>query len=153
MKPGRQNVILEIISSKEIETQHQLMLALSERGINSTQATLSRDIKELGLVKQLGPSGVYRYVASDRGSEEEARKKLRMIFRECVISYDTAQNLVVIKTMPGLASAACASLDAMHIDRLVGTIAGDDTAFIAMKDDGAAHNLYSLIEGFFEGKH
>ena len=150
MKPGRQSVILEIISSQEIETQHQLMQALSERGIRSTQATLSRDIKDMGLVKQLGPRGTYRYVASDRGNQEESRQKLQTIFRESVSSYDVAQNFLVIKTMPGLASAAGAAIDAMHIENLVGTLAGDDTAFLAMKDTAAAQDLYRLIEGFFE---
>ena len=153
MKPARQNVILDIISTQEIETQHQLMQALSERGIRSTQATLSRDIKEMGLVKQLGTNGKYRYVASGRGNEEEARLKLRTIFRESVLSCDTAQNLVVIKTMPGLASAAWAAIDAMRVGKLVGTIAGDDTAFFAMKDLDGARELCEMIDGFFEGKH
>lgn len=152
MKPGRQNVILEIISSQEIETQHQLMLALFERGIRSTQATLSRDIKDMGLVKQLGPNGTYRYVASRQGNEEEVRQKLRTIFRESVMSYDTAQNLLVIKTMPGLASAACAAIDGMRIEKMVGTLAGDDTAFLAMKDQQAALDLQKMIDSFFEKK-
>ena len=152
MKPGRQNVILEIISSQEIETQHQLLQALSERGIKSTQATLSRDIKDMGLVKELGPRGNYRYVVSGRTNVVEELAKLQTIFRESVVSYDVAQNLFVIKTMPGLAPAACASIDAMRIDNLVGTLAGDDTAFIAMKDAASAQELYQEIESFFGGK-
>ncbi len=150
MKPGRQNVIMEIISEQEIETQHQLMHALSERGIRSTQATLSRDIKEMGLVKQLGPHGTYRYVPSNRSSDEEAMLKLKTIFRESVVSYDVAQNLLVIKTLPALASAACSAIDAMHIEKLVGSLAGDDTAFLAMKDSESAKELYHTLSLLFE---
>lgn len=150
MKPGRQNVILEIISEQEIETQHQLLQALAERGIRSTQATLSRDIKDMGLVKQLGSNGAYRYVVSGRSSDEDARQKLKTIFRESVLSYDIAQNLLVIKTLPGLASAACSAIDANHIEHLVGSIAGDDTAFLAMKDTESAKELYRSLTTLFE---
>lgn len=150
MKPGRQNVILEIISEQEIETQHQLLEALALRGIRSTQATLSRDIKDMGLVKQLGPNGVYRYVASGHANDEEARQRLKTIFRESVLSFDLAQNLLVIKTLPGLASAACSAIDANHIENLVGSIAGDDTAFLAMRDLESAKELYRTISSLFE---
>lgn len=150
MKPGRQNVILEIISEQEIETQHQLLQALAERGIRSTQATLSRDIKDMGLVKQLGPRGVYRYVVSGRANDEEARQKLKAIFRESVLSYDVAQNLLVIKTLPGLAMAACSAIDANHIENLVGSIAGDDTAFLAMRDEASARELHRSLSALFE---
>ena len=134
MKAGRQSVILEIITERDIETQHQLMLALAERGIKSTQATLSRDIKDMRLVKQLGPSGNYRYVVSDSDSDLAARVKLGTIFLESVLSYDVAQNLLILKTLPGLASAACSAIDTMHLENLVGSLAGDDTVFLAMKD-------------------
>ena len=150
MKPGRQNAILEIIAEKEIETQHQLLLALEERGIHSTQATLSRDIKDMGLVKQLGSRGVYHYVASGRAADEEERQKLKAIFRESVISFDVAQNLLVLKTLPGLAMAACSAIDANHISNLVGSIAGDDTAFLAMKDEEAAREMYRTLSALFE---
>jgi len=150
MKPGRQNVILEIIAEKEIETQHQLMLALADRGIKSTQATLSRDIKDMRLVKQLGPSGKYRYVAQDRETDDSAHVKLRTIFMESVLSFDCAQNLLVLKTLPGLASAACSAIDSMHLENLVGSLAGDDTAFLAMKDAEAARNLYTEIKTIFD---
>lgn len=150
MKPGRQNVILEIITEQEIETQHQLLQALAQRGIRSTQATLSRDIKDMGLIKRIGTNGVYRYVVSGRLNDEEARQKLKTIFRESVLSFDVAQNLVVIKTLPGLASAACSAIDANHIEKLVGSIAGDDTAFLAMKDADAAKDLYRTISSLFE---
>ena len=149
MKPGRQSVILEIIAEKEIETQHQLMLALAERGIKSTQATLSRDIKDMRLVKQLGPGGKYRYVASDNADDDATLIRLRTIFMESVTSFDCAENLLVIKTLPGLAMAACSAIDSMHLENLVGSLAGDDTAFLAMNDKEAAQKLYQEIKTIF----
>lgn len=146
MKPGRQNVILEIISERDIETQHQLMQALAERGIKSTQATLSRDIKDMRLVKELGPNGNYRYVPAAKPEQDDAALKLRKILKESLISFEMAQNLLVIKTLPGLASAACSAIDGMHIENLVGTLAGDDTAFLAMRDNESALRFYHEIE-------
>lgn len=146
MKLDRQSVIMDIISERDIETQNQLMEALAERGLKSTQATLSRDIREMRLVKELGPRGNYRYVAAAKQDNSDLDIRLKKIFRESVVSYDVAQNILVIKTLPGLASAACSALDGMSIDGLVGTIAGDDTAFLAMKDNNAATTLYKEIE-------
>jgi len=149
MKTGRQNAILEIISERDIETQHQLLAALAERGVKSTQATLSRDIKDMRLVKELGPDGNYRYVAGARAETDATEQRLRTIFKESVVSYDVAQNLFIIRTLPGLASAACSAIDAMPIRGLVGTLAGDDTAFLAMRDNEAAQALYHEIEMLF----
>ena len=146
MKTARQEVILDIIATDDIETQNQLMLALKERGVKSTQATLSRDIKELRLVKELAPSGRYRYVASAREEYAGHDERLRKIFRESVVSCEAAQNLVVIKTLPGLAMAASSAIDSMGIPGLVGTVAGDDTAFLAMKDARAADGLCAEIK-------
>ena len=146
MKLDRQSVIMDIINERDIETQNQLMEALAERGLKSTQATLSRDIREMRLVKELGPRGNYRYVAAAKQDNSDLDIRLKKIFRESVISYDVAQNILVIKTLPGLASAACSALDGMSIDGLVGTIAGDDTAFLAMKDNNSATTLYKEIE-------
>ena len=146
MKLDRQSVIMDIISERDIETQNQLMEALAERGLKSTQATLSRDIREMRLVKELGPRGNYRYVAAAKQDNSDLDVRLKKIFRESVVSYDVAQNILVIKTLPGLASAACSALDGMSIDGLVGTIAGDDTAFLAMKDNNSATTLYKEIE-------
>ena len=146
MKLDRQSVIMNIINERDIETQNQLMEALAEKGLKSTQATLSRDIREMRLVKELGPKGNYRYVAAAKQDNTDLDIRLKKIFRESVISYDIAQNILVIKTLPGLAPAACSALDGMSIDGLVGTIAGDDTAFLAMKDNSAAITLYKEIE-------
>ena len=146
MKTSRQNKILEIISSQDIETQHQLMEALREHGVKSTQATVSRDIKELRLIKELSPTGRYRYVAVGRDDMVDYDQRLRKIFRESVTSYAVAQNIIGIKTLPGLANAACSTLDGMNIHDLVGTLAGDDTAFLAMRDNAAAERFCHEIE-------
>ena len=118
MKPGRQNAILEIISEKDIETQNQLMQELAARGVKSTQATLSRDIKDMRLVKELGPSGNYRYVVAAKTETTDLDMRLKKILRESLVSYDVAQNLLVIRTLPGLASAACSAFDSMEIENL-----------------------------------
>lgn len=149
MKSDRQSVILEIIAQRDIETQNQLLEALAERGVKSTQATLSRDIRDMRLVKELGPGGSYRYVVAASQENAELDARLRKIFKECVLSYDVAQNLLVIKTLPGLAQAAGSTLDGMEIPGLVGTIAGDDTAFLALKDAESAVKLYHEIEQIF----
>ena len=146
MKPGRQSVILKIISERDIETQPQLMQALAERGIKSTQATLSRDIKDMRLVKELGPNGNYRYVQAAKPEQDDSSERLRKILKESLVSFDLAQNLLVIKTLPGLAPAACSAIDGMHIENLVGTLAGDDTAFLAMRDNESALRFYHEIE-------
>ena len=130
MKNARQEKILEIIESMEIETQNQLIDALRSHGFNSTQATVSRDMRELRLVKELSESGGYKYVAPAESP-----------VHECVTSVSCAQNLIVIKTLPGLAPAACSAIDSMDIKELVGSIAGDDTGFLAMTDNDAAHSF------------
>ena len=145
MKPGRQRAILEIIADRDIETQHQLLQALSERGVKSTQATLSRDIKDMRLIKELGPNGNYRYVAA-KAEMEDFQQRLRKIFKESVVSCDVAQNLVVIKTLPGLGQGAGSAIDAMEIQGLVGSLAGDDTLFLAMRDNESARAFHAEIE-------
>ena len=147
MKSQRQAKILEIISNKNIETQEQLLTELQAEGFRGTQATISRDIKELRIVKELTSLGAYRYTvsASDLGSSFSAR--LNTIFRECVISFDYAQNIIVVRTLPGLASAAGSAIDAMNLHSIVGTLAGDDTVMIVMRDTNAAATLCGEIKG------
>ena len=148
MKNNRQTVILEIIATEEIETQNQLMHALERHGIKTTQATLSRDIRDMHLTKETVPGGGYRYVSVRRDTDDHLLR-LRKIFKESVVSYVIAQNLFVIRTLPGLASAACSAMDAMKVEGLVGTLAGDDTAFLAMRDNAAAQRLYEEIRNLF----
>lgn len=152
MKPGRQSVILDIITHQNIETQRKLQEALLERGVKSTQATLSRDIKDMRLVKELGANGIYYYTVSGKSEEDDAKQRLQKIVRESVISYQTAMNILVIKTIPGLASAVCAAVDVMSIEGLVGTLAGDDTAFVAMKSLESCEKLFTELQSIIRGK-
>ena len=146
MKADRQSLILAIISESDIETQNQLMEELLAHGVRSTQATLSRDIKELRLIKELSPKGVYRYTVPPRDETAEHDNKLRKIFRECVVRVDRAQNLIVIHTLPGLANAAASAIDNMADESVAGTIAGDDTAFIAMRTNAEAERFFRELE-------
>ena len=146
MKNNRQAMILDIISQENIETQEQLLSRLQARGINSTQATISRDIKQMHLIKQPAGQGVYRYAVSDNRNRLNFAEKLRTIFRESITSIAYAQNIVVIKTMPGLASAACSALDNMELPYVVGSLAGDDTAFLLMKDTESAEAFCEEIK-------
>jgi len=138
VKNNRQSMILEIISQENIETQEQLLARLQEKGITSTQATISRDIKQMHLIKEPVGQGVYKYAVSNNRTKLNVAEKLRTIFRESITSIAAAQNIVVIKTMPGLASAACSALDNMEITYMVGSLAGDDTAFLLMRDSESA---------------
>lgn len=146
MKSKRQNAILRIIAANDIETQNQLIEALEKSGVSSTQATVSRDIKELHLIKELTPQGKYHYVVGQKQDLQNYSARLKSIFKECVTSFICAQNIVVIKTLPGLASAACSAIDAMNIKNLAGSIAGDDTAFLAMNDNASAERFCKDIE-------
>ena len=122
-------------------------LDLSNNTISDlTALSALQALKELHLTKTLSPSGKYRYSAPAADEFPGYDERLKKIFRECVTSYAEAQNIIVIKTLPGLASAACAALDSMHIETLVGTLAGDDTAFLLMKDNTSADELFQEIE-------
>lgn len=150
MKKKRQSVILQIIATIDVSTQNQLIEELDKVGIISTQATVSRDIKELHLIKELTSRGYYRYVVSDKPEAQDNSIRLKAIFKESVTSYASAMNLVVIKTLPGLAPAACSAIDAMAIRNLVGSIAGDDTAFLAMSDTESAEKFCKEIEAMLK---
>ena len=115
MKFQRQAKILDLIDRFEIETQEDLTAHLRALGYNTTQATISRDIKELRLIKTLSPeTGKYKYTSSNAGAADSFTTRLRNIFRECVTDIDAAQNMVVIKTLPGLGQAAAMAIDAMR---------------------------------------
>ena len=138
MKSKRQQEILDIISSREVETQEQLLDLLKGRGISTTQATVSRDITQLHLVKELTAGGFYKYAVSQRKTAVSFAGRLRTIFKESVISFEAAQNIVVLKTRPGLAGAAGAAIDGMELPDLLGSLAGDDTAVLIMRTNEAA---------------
>lgn len=146
MKSKRQEKILGIIKSYTVTTQEELQSLLQEAGFHATQATISRDIKQMHLIKQPAGQGVYKYAVSDNRSRLNFAEKLRTIFRECITSIDFAQNIVVIKTMPGLANGACSALDNMDLPYIVGSLAGDDTAFLLMKDAEAAEAFCEEIK-------
>ena len=138
MKRQRQAKIMEIISTNNVETQEQLLTALQAAGFRGTQATISRDIKELRIVKELTTLGTYRYTVSSSEMIGSFSSRLNTIFRESVVSFDYAQNIIVVRTLPGLAPAAASAMDAMNLSPVVGTLAGDDTVMIIMRDSNAA---------------
>ena len=150
MKRARQAEILNVIRMMDVETQEQLLAELKLRGFTTTQATISRDIKQLRLVKELAPTGSYRNVAADRQEGKSSAGRLRNIFKEGVVSVEAAQNLVVVKTMPGLASAACSALDGMEIAGMVGSLAGDDTGMLIMRDSASAEAFCSEAHKLLE---
>lgn len=150
MKARRQAEILTIIRDNDIETQDQLLEKLREKGMKSTQATISRDIKELHLVKELTGRGAYKYAVSQKNTSLNVAGRLNTIFRESVTSYDSAQNIVVLKTMPGLASAACSAIDGMHLPNMVGSLAGDDTSILIMRTTRDAEDLCAEITKMLE---
>ena len=146
MKTKRQSKILEIVSTRDVETQEKLLQELQDAGFYCTQATVSRDIRELRIVKELTGSGSYRYSGSAKEVKGTFSSRLNTIFRECVTGFDYAQNLVVIHTLPGLASAAGSAVDAMGMSFVLGTLAGDDTVMIVMKDTNAAASFCGEIK-------
>ena len=141
-KNERQKMIIEFINTREIETQHDLSVALEENGHKVTQATISRDVRELGLAKEFSLNGKNRYVL---GTPPAHSDRISTIFKESVTEVAVAQNIVVLKTLPGLASGACMAIDGMEFDGVVGTLAGDDTAFLAMISNTAATRLREEI--------
>lgn len=138
MKSQRHAKIMEIISNQNIETQEQLQAVLMQAGFRCTQATISRDIKELRIVKELTSLGTYRYTTTGSGIVSSFSSRLNTIFKECVIGYDYAQNIIVIRTLPGLAAAAGSAIDAMNLSTVVGSLAGDDTVMVVMRDGNSA---------------
>ena len=147
MKSQRQAKILEINYNKNIEPQEQLLAELQAEGFRGTQATISRDIKELRIVKELSALGTYPYTVATKEVPTTFSTRINTIFRECVTRYDYAQNIVVIHTLPGLAGAAASAIDAMNMSVVVGTLAGDDTVMVVMRDNNAAAVFCGEIAG------
>ena len=147
MKNLRHSKIIEILSRQAVNTQDDLQAILEADGFQVTQATVSRDIKELRIVKTLAPSGEYRYAVPSEPSGQtfSASARLRTIFRTSVTHIDAAQNLVVIKTLPATAQGACAAIDSMNDPAVVGSIAGDDTVFVTLRNENAAVELMERL--------
>ena len=147
MKTKRHGKILELIQNHAIDTQEELLNWLRKEGFDVTQATVSRDIKELRLVKSLSSDGEYRY-STGKTSEIDMSAKFYTLFRESVHSVDYACNTVVIKSMSGMAQAVCAAMDSLHWNGIVGTIAGDDTIFVLTRSENAAYGLVMELKKY-----
>lgn len=140
MKKKRHEKILELIARYPIDTQEELLRRLREAGFEVTQATVSRDIKELRLLKVLSPDGKYRYTSAKEETKESAAK-FYTLFADSALSVDYAQNIVAVKCQTGMANAVCAAMDTLSWGDIVGTLAGDDTIFILARNETAAGNL------------
>lgn len=149
MKTKRQTKMLELIKKHDIETQEELSDYLHKEGYQVTQATVSRDIRELKLTKVAMSNGRQKYAALTEANEDLSEKYTR-VFRDAFVSMDMAQNILVIKTVSGMAMAVAAAIDAMHLHEIVGCIAGDDTIMCAVRsvDDTIAvmSRLRKLVE-------
>ena len=141
MRYSRQNKILDIITNNEIETQEKLAQMLKESGFDVTQATISRDIRELQLVKTLTPEGRYKYAVS-AGQDMPVTNRFIQIFKGTVRSVDYSGNIIVVKTLSGCANAAAEAIDNINLKHTVGTIAGDNTIFILVDDPA---NVEALV--------
>lgn len=147
MKTGRHDAILEIIATENIDTQEQLTEKLRERGFSVTQATVSRDIKQLRLVKRSVSGGSYKY-AVQKSDDPQNNAKYRNIMRETLVSIKQAGTLVVVRTYTGMANAAAAAIDAVAGSLVVGTIAGDDTIFVATESEETARIFIATVKNF-----
>ena len=150
MKYRRHNKIIEIITDYDIDTQDELISKLKEAGFDVTQATVSRDIRDLKLVKISTPDHGYKYALSPR-DDIHISAKYRNIIRETIIKVDFANNFVVLRTYSGMAQAAAAAIDGMGWGEIVGTIAGDDTIFVLMRDNTAAMEFSEKLKQISRG--
>ncbi len=149
LRSARHAKILEIISHNEIETQEELCAELNNRNYVVTQATISRDIRDLHLFKIAGIEKKYRYAYINDG-ESEISPKMKSLFRDCVLSVKAAQNLVVVKTLTGNGANAGAVVDKLHYEEIVGSVAGDDTLLIVCEDTSAAERVVEKITDFIK---
>lgn len=146
MRNKRHDAILKLISEQNIETQQELTSALSKLGFKVTQATISRDIKELRLLKQLNENGRYIYTINEPARDRNDANNMSLIFSKSVISLEYALNTVVIKTLAGMAQGAAAALDSLHHPDYLGSIAGDDTIFVVTRSEEAAQNFCNKLK-------
>jgi len=145
MKNERQKKILEIIDRQPVETQEALIALLEAHGFHATQSTISRDIKQLHLIKEPWGEKAYRYAVSKKRDDFDSFARLRKIMHDCCLSCDYAQNLLIIKTLPGLGSAAGSTVDAMGHVGLLGCVSGDDTVLVILRDEESAAELCRKI--------
>lgn len=143
-KHERQSRLLALIESREISTQEDLVAGLLATGLQVTQATVSRDVKELGIIKVTSSSGAQKYVPMDRTGEVSAGRLMK-VFAETAVSCDSALNTIVVRTLPGMAQACASAIDSMRIPELLGSIAGDDTVLIIARTESLATTLRERI--------
>lgn len=146
MKNDRKKAILDIVTHYEVDTQETLQALLLERGFSVTQATVSRDIKQLSLIKTMGENGSYKYSLPRSEYDSGTKSSLRRFFADAVYSIDRAMNTVVIRCHSGMASAVCAHLDGAGYGDIVGTLAGDDTIFVLMRTEEDASTMLRELE-------
>lgn len=146
MRATRQNAILSLVAENEIQTQEELSAKLKAMGYVVTQATVSRDIKELRLVKVRNDNGIVCYRADSQTESGDVEQRLRSILKHSMVSLDFAENDVVIKTLPGVAQAAAAAIDAMHWNEIVGSIAGDDTILMVTRSSKTAIEVIEKLK-------
>ncbi len=151
MKLSRHSKILELIANYDIDTQEELAKRLSEGGYNVTQATVSRDIKDLKLVKVLNDNGIYKYVQSSARDNAASDKNFSSILETSVVSVEYAMNIVVIKTHSGMAQAVGYVLDSLGFDEIIGCVAGDDTLLCVAKTEKTATYLTDKIKLMLKG--
>ncbi len=147
MRYARHQKILELINAHEIDTQERLVEKLREAGFNVTQATVSRDIRELQLVKQAGPSGRSCY-AQNASKDAPISERFRKILRETILSIESAENIIVIKTLSGCANAAAEAIDSAKYPEILGSIAGDNTIFIVVDGDQHVQSLVDKLNSY-----
>ena len=145
MKTVRQVAILDIIEKHDIETQEELADALRQRGIKVTQATVSRDIKELRLLKVLTPMGSYKYATADKAENGLSERFIRML-AESLLSVAASENLIVVKTLNGSANVAAEALDSLHWPEILGSIAGDNTILLVIRTKDEVAGVVSRIQ-------
>ena len=153
MKKRRQAKILDLIKNLNIETQEELQALLKESGFEVTQATISRDIRELRLVKELSENGRYIYSTGKKNNFDSVSMRATGIFVDSVLSVESAVNMVCVKCFPGMAGAACAAIDSMQWNDVLGTIAGDDTIFVLCRSQNAAQNFTMTLENSLNVKN
>ena len=149
MKSERQNTIRELLRERNIQTQEELVDALREKDFQVTQATISRDIKEMHLIKIPGEEGGYRYAEPASGVRGLSDRLTRLL-RDCVVSAEAAGQMIVVKTMSGAANTAAEALDTMEMPEIVGSIAGDNTIFLVAQDHSAAATAVERIHGLMK---
>lgn len=148
MKKKRHELILNFVKENNVSTQEEIIAMLAENGFKVTQATISRDIKELKLVKEHFGKNDTRYALSEKNADND---NFRTIFTNSALSIEAAMNIIVVKCYSGTANAACIALDSMNLPGIVGTIAGDDTIFVACKDTECACDIIGSISPMLKG--